>query len=50
MEVNMEQIREFMDALRTSPRAKELLGTKDPETKEEALRRYVSAAEALGFF
>ena len=45
----MEQIRKFLEALRTSPKAKELLGTNEPETKEEALSRYVSAAEALGF-
>lgn len=45
----MEQIKKFVEALRTSPKAKELLGAKDPETKEEALSRYVSAAKALGF-
>ena len=45
----MEQVKEFLKALRADPRAKELLGETDPETREEMLQLYAKAAEALGF-
>ena len=45
----MEQLKEFFKALQTDPRAKELIGEGDPETKEEALQLYTKAAGILGF-
>ena len=45
----MEQIKEFLKALKTDPRVKEMLGGTEPESKEETLQLYAKAAGILGF-
>ncbi len=46
----METLKKFMEALRTDPRAEELVkGKEKPESLEDAVRLYAEAAAALGF-
>ena len=45
----MTEFGEFMQALRSSANARDLLGTSQPASEEEAVGIYVAAAKELGF-
>ena len=45
----MEKVKEFLEALKTSPQAQKLLGQTSPNSEADELRAYEEAAKSLGY-